>query len=390
MTTSSHPHALAARRAIAAWLGVLFVLVMALITLGGFVRLSGSGLSIPDWPIIHIGESRSLLPPMTDAGWLAVRERFDADQHILREKVAAGVVGIGSLGRDPADMREFKRMFFIEWTHRFVAAILGLVALGCLTTAWRHRHLRRDLGWKLSCIVGLIIFQAILGGFLVKSGTSTHWLFLHLGTAAIILASIVWTLLRAVSGVPPVPTAIQAERRRLRRLTTVTITVVLVQIILGALVAGSRSSGVMGQEAGSFSTSWPLMYGHFIPPDLWNSQNSLTWNLLDNPTLHQWLHRWFAAIVLIYLGLVFWRARPLALGDRTRFALQATATLIGVQVVLGLANVFLEVPVVVALAHLVVANLIVATLTMTLHDVRYELPEAGTHPISAPDQWAAV
>lgn len=286
-------------------------------------------------------------------------------------------------------MPEFKRMFFIEWSHRFVAALLGLVALGCLTTAWRNRHLRRDLGWKLSGIVALILFQVGLGGFLVKSGTSTHWLFFHLGTAGVILSCIVWTLLRAVSATPRVPVPVQHQRKRLRRLLKVTMIVVLMQIILGALVAGSRSTVVAGQGVvDSFSSTWPLMYGQFIPPYLWNTHHSLLSNLLDNPTLHQWLHRWFAAVVLIHLGLVFWRARNLELGGRTRFGLQAAGSLIGVQVLLGLANVFLGAPVIIALGHLVTANLILATLTLTLHDVGYELADVDTQGALASEQWA--
>ena len=44
---------------VASWLGVLFVMLFALNTIGGWVRLSGSGVAIPQWPIIN----GSLLPP---------------------------------------------------------------------------------------------------------------------------------------------------------------------------------------------------------------------------------------------------------------------------------------------------------------------------------------
>lgn len=384
MATSLPPSAEAASRSIATWLGGLFVLLLVLISVGGFVRLTGSGLSIPDWPIIHIGDSWSLLPPMSDSGWQAVRERFDADQDHLQARAAAGAIGLGSLGVDPGSMAEFKRMFLIEWAHRFVAGLLGLVALGCLTVALRHRTLRRRLAPPLGGIVALIIFQAILGGLLVKSGTSTHWLFLHLGTAALILSCIVWSLLRATAeGAPTVPAAELAGRGKLRRLTLVTTVTVWVQIVLGALVAGSRTTGNMGHGAENLSTTWPQMYGHFVPPDLWVAANSVSWNLLDNPVLHQWIHRWFAAIVLLHLVLVFWRARHATLGVRTRLGLQVTATFMGIQIMLGLANVFLGAPLLVALGHLVMANLILASLVMTLHDLRFEpaeSPQAVTVP----------
>ena len=51
-----------ARRAIRAWLIVIFVMVAAMIALGGATRLTGSGLSIVEWKPIT-----GALPPMDQA-----------------------------------------------------------------------------------------------------------------------------------------------------------------------------------------------------------------------------------------------------------------------------------------------------------------------------------
>ena len=50
------------------WFIILSQLVVLLVIIGGTVRLSGSGLSIPEWPIIN----GSLLPPVTESQWEAV------------------------------------------------------------------------------------------------------------------------------------------------------------------------------------------------------------------------------------------------------------------------------------------------------------------------------
>jgi heme a synthase len=109
-----------------------------------------------------------------------------------------------------------------------------------------------------------------------------------------------------------------------------------------------------------------------VPPDLWVSANGLPWNLLDNFVLHQWTHRWFAFLVLLHLGLVFWRARLTPIGQRANLALQVAATFLGIQIILGLANVYLGAPVLVALGHLLTANLILVSLVLVIHDLRYE------------------
>lgn len=367
--------AAAASRSVATWLGGLFVLLMALIAIGGYVRLSGSGLSIPDWPVIKVGESWSLLPPFNEADWVAVRERYDVDQQILKDKVASGALGMGSLGQEATSMAVFKRMFLVEWTHRFVAGLLGLVALACLVVSLRHRTLRTHLAPLTAIIVGMIVFQAALGGILVKSGTATHWLFLHLGMAACILGVIVWSLLRSIgSFTERVDSAVATARARLTRLTVATLAVLWIQLVLGALVAGSRRTGYLGRGSENLSTEWPTMAGRFIPEGLWSDQG-LAWNLLDNAILHQWVHRWFAFVVLLHLILVFVRARKTEMGVRGRLGLQLAATLLGVQIILGLANVFLAAPVFIALGHLVIANLIIASLVLVIHDLRHEPDE---------------
>lgn len=357
------------RAAVASWLGALFALLLLVIAVGGYVRLSGSGLSIPDWPLIRVGERWTLLPPTSEADWLAVRERYDADQQALIEKARRGAVGLGSLGAYAHDLPTFQRMFLVEWSHRLVAALFGMVAVACLLVVLRDGTLRRRVGVLFGTTCGLVVAQALIGGVLVKSGTSTHWLFVHLGNAALILSLITLTILRLLSPEAPLADDLRRRRTPLRRTLTAAVALVWVQIVLGALVAGSRSSGYDNTH---FVTTWPLMHDRVVPHHLWDSFRPVAWNLLDNALLHQWVHRWFAWLPVGAVLVALWLSRRADPGPRLRLALRAAATFIAAQVVLGLANVFLAHPVLVALAHLVLAMFVLVTVVMARFDAAHE------------------
>lgn len=378
------PRADSARASVASWLSALFVLLLLVISVGGYVRLSGSGLSIPDWPLIRIGDSWSLLPPMNEAGWEAVRLRYDADQAELQRAARGGAIGMGSFGAYAHDAPTFKRLFLVEWCHRLAAAVVGLVAAACLVVVLRHPTLRERVGRLFGIACGLIVAQALIGGVLVKSGTATHWLFVHLGTAAIILSLIVWTILALVGERAAVAPALAAARRPLRRALHVAAAVVWIQIVLGALVAGSRTSGHDHQDASQFVSTWPLMMGKLVPNYLWDSGRPIAWNLLDNALLHQWIHRWFAALVVVALLVAFAAARGAQVSPRLRLSLKVAAAFLGAQIVLGLGNVFLTHPILVSLAHLVMAMFLLVALVMAMFDARYEPLPAETAIAPAP------
>ncbi len=366
---------------VASWLSVLFVLLLATICVGGYVRLSESGLSIATWPFVN----GSFLPPLSDAGWIELKAAFVADQERLREAARNGATGIGSLGRVPEDMGVFQHMVLIEWAHRMVATIVGLVAAGCLSVTLRHAETRRRAGVLMATTSALIIAQAIVGGLLVHSGTATHWLFVHLGTAALILALIVWTILRLVAPDEVVAPATKRARRGLRVIAWTAAAVTWLQIMLGALVAGSRGSDRDALAGNDFSSEWPLMAGRLIP-DLWVEQRPLAWNLLDNAFLHQWVHRWFALLVVLAIVALIVVALRTPTGPRLRLGLRVIGTFLFAQVILGLANVTLTHPTLVSLSHLVMGMFLLAGLILVAHDAMREPADL----VIAPDESKAV
>ncbi len=51
-------------RAIAAWLYVVAVMIVAIVVVGGITRLTESGLSITEWKPLS-----GVIPPLNDAQW---------------------------------------------------------------------------------------------------------------------------------------------------------------------------------------------------------------------------------------------------------------------------------------------------------------------------------
>jgi cytochrome c oxidase assembly protein subunit 15 len=357
------------RASVASWLGVLLVMLFTLNTIGGWVRLSGAGVAIPQWPVVN----GSLLPPLSEQGWNEVKAAYDADQARLLERVRHGELSAGNLGRSPRDLVEFQGMFLTEWSHRLFSALVGVMAAGCLTIVMRARDLRRLIGVPMGAAGVLILLQAALGGLIIAEGTNTHWLFLHQGNAAAIMALVLISTLRLLhAGVPPLGAAERRRRRLLIPLATAALAVAWLQLVAGGLVAGSRN--------GSSFQEWPLG----AAGRLWIAGHGWQWNLIDNAWLHQWLHRWLAwtlVAALAGLTLVSWRmAMPL----RYRLALRVALTFLGVQALLGVANVLTGITPAVSLAHQFMGMCLVMSLVLAWFDAQHEsrLAEAGqdAHP----------
>jgi cytochrome c oxidase assembly protein subunit 15 len=349
-----------ARAGVAAWLGLLFCLVFTLNTAGGWVRLSGSGVAIPHWPVIELGNGWTLLPPFSDQGWQEMYGQFNEHQARLQARVEAGELTTANLGRQPRDHDEFRTMFLTEWSHRFLAAVTGLVAAGVIVTALRRRELRTVAGVPLSIAGVLIVAQAVLGGLLVSQGTNTHWLFLHQGNAGLIMAAILWAILRLLADGRPAVNG----RQGLRWLVGAAMVAIWFQLVLGALVAGSRHNA-QGEVQLSLSAL----------PHLWESRRGLSWNLLDNGWLHLWIHRWWAWTLSVLLAASFVVASRTPMGLRGRLALQVSATFLVLQLVFGFASAALGALPFLALGHQALGMCLLLSVVLAWHDTRFEPTE---------------
>ncbi|WP_022835764.1 COX15/CtaA family protein [Salisaeta longa] len=123
-----------------------------------------------------------------------------------------------------------------EHGHRLLGALVGFLTL--VLTAWTW--LREERGWvkKLSAaVLGLVIFQGILGGLRVTENSLTLAA-IHASTAQIFFGSLVglavFTSDAWMRRTPLIPAT--ASRTTLRRLTIAATGTLLLQIVLGAML----------------------------------------------------------------------------------------------------------------------------------------------------------
>ena len=320
-TPVSVDHARAVRR----WLLAVAAMIFLTLVVGGATRLTESGLSITEWKPVA-----GVLPPLTEAGWQAEFQAYQAiPQYQERNRGMS--------------LDEFKVIYWWEWTHRLLARSTGAVfLLPFLYFLWRGRVPPR-LQVRLWTIFGAGAALGVVGWWMVSSGlagsgrvsVSQYRLAFHLALAAAIYAAVLWT---AQQTAPQRPVEASA---RLAVTALAIAALVLLQIYLGALVAGT--------QAGWVYNTWPLIDGAFVPSATQLLPISPAWrNLFENALTIQFDHR-----VLAYL---IWLLAMLHAFDawRTGRAAAGAAILFGVvtlQAALGIVTLLEQSALPLALAH---------------------------------------
>lgn len=313
-------------RSVVYWLYCCALMVFAIIVIGGLTRLTRSGLSIVEWlPLVGI------LPPLSQSDWEASFASYRATPEFR-------LVNFG------IDLEGFKRIFWLEYVHRLLGRLTGLVfLLPLLWFLWRGQ-VRGAIAWRLGAIFLLGALQGGMGWYMVKSGlvddprVSQFRLTAHLGLAFVILAAQLWTALDLrARPAGPEPTARRVSG--LSRLSVLVAATIFLMVLSGGMVAGIR--------AGYAYNTFPLMNGQVVPAEILMLE---PWyqNFFYNMATVQFVHRTIAWLLMLLVPLLWWRTRRLPGVRRLRHVLLGV---LAVQVVLGIATLLLGVPVPLAAAH---------------------------------------
>lgn len=323
---------------IARWLVAVAALVVVMIVVGGITRLTESGLSITEWKPIT-----GALPPLNQSDWL---REFALYQQTTEYQTVNRSMSLG----------EFKSIYFWEWFHRLLGRLIGVVfALPLIWFALR-RAIPRGYGWRLVALLALGALQGAIGWWMVKSGlvgrvdVSHYRLAVHLMAAFFILGGLLWTAadLRALVRNPA------ARPARLTGFAALVLAIFALQLLWGALTAGL--------DAGHASADWPAMSaGGFLPSIALSGPGAF----VDNPAWVQFIHRWWAWVAAVALVVLAIRA----MRTDARAAPIALKILLVLQIVLGIATVLTGVSITVAVAHQLVAALMVCVATLCAHRV---------------------
>ncbi|MBU9697047.1 COX15/CtaA family protein [Rhodobacteraceae bacterium HSP-20] len=351
-----------ARRGIRLWLVVLFLMVAAMIVVGGMTRLTDSGLSITEWRPVT-----GAIPPLDQATWEAEFEKYRAiPEYQLQNKGMS--------------LEEFKVIYWWEWGHRQLGRAIGLVwfvgFFGFLV-AWQI-----PAGWtgRLLGLGALGGLQGAIGWWMVSSGltgtmldVASYRLATHLGLAFVILGLIAWYVFLLGRSEAELMQARRGREAKLFSMSTGLMHFAFLQILLGALVAGI--------DAGRAFPTWPDMNGSFFPADAFyvpdgNGGSLPVWHaFFENPGLVQFMHR-MSGYLLFVFGVVVWlRGRRSAHGA-TRAAFHAVLAMMVAQMALGIAAVLTAAHVHVAITHQVGAVILWVLIIRARHLAGY--PVAGS------------
>jgi len=198
-----------------------------LVVLGAVVRITGSGMGCGDhWPLCN----GHLFPPLSDIPTV------------------------------------------IEWSHRLLAAVVSVIVVGLALVGWKGAgSLEPGARAAAYTAVALLFVQVLLGAVTVKTGLTPVLVILHLGTAMLLLATLI-----AAARAPWLPTPG----------SWIPLSVAFITVLFGAATA---NLGAMASCGG-----FPLCNGQLIP-----TAGPLAW-------VH-WIHRLLAYSLAGYL--IWWMTR---------------------------------------------------------------------------------
>ncbi len=291
---------------------------LALIAVGVYVRTTGSGLGCPDWPTCHGG----FVPP--------------GDRHAI-----------------------------IEFSHRFVAALVGLLVVSTAVMAWRFFRHAPVVLWAALITVPLVGLQGGLGALTVERELPPEIVATHLLLAMLILTFLAIVALGMQIEVQGGPGSGQRQAG-LRIAHRAAAAIVLFAVVVWV-------GGYMGESGASTACEgWPACNGGILPGN-------------DDQQITHMAHRYLAAALVVPLAAAVtaaWQAR-----GALPWAAAAAGTLAAIyaaQVTVGAFNVWYTFPDALTVSHTVLASALWLTLS-GVGVIGFYQParERGREPLSA-------
>ena len=329
---------------------VTLFLTFDLIMFGAFTRLTDSGLGCPDWPGCY-----------GHANPLQAHAHISAAEALL----PGGPVTVAKA--------------WIEMIHRYLAMAVGVLIIALVVTAWRQwrKSGRRDqkfAPWLPSVLLVFVCLQGAFGAWTVTMKLQPIIVTTHLLLGLGLLALLTWFGVRQND-----PLAQRAPAPKLAQAAALGLLLLTIQIALGGWVSTNY--------AALACTDFPLCHGTLVP-HMDFANGFAAWRELGKTadgeylpfpalTAIHWTHRSFAFVVIAYLLWLGWRALGV---DHLRRVARWLLAALALQLATGLATVFLNWPLAIAVAHNGGAALLVLLLVMLNYKTRY-LPGQASQPV---------
>lgn len=311
---------------IARWLFLCCFMVFLIIIVGGFTRLTDSGLSITQWKPIT-----GIIPPFSSSQWQEAFEKYQESPEYKEYNYDMSI-------------SDFKFIFLVEFIHRFIARLIALIYLIPLIYCYFRYHIEQNDKKIYLLILSLFGLEGFIGWYMVKSGlvniphVSHFRLALHLMLAVLIYTLLFWQLMKNSFDILLIDR--KKNLRSLQRLCFFTVILLFGQVFVGALVAGL--------DAGKVYNTFPLMGHSMVPPEV-NLLNCTVHDLYD-PIFLQFIHRCYAYILSFIIIILVISCINVGNKKLSKIAYFLMFAII-LQFALGIITILYNVPLVVALLH---------------------------------------
>ncbi|MFW2372234.1 MAG: COX15/CtaA family protein [Gammaproteobacteria bacterium] len=310
------------------------ILALFVIILGAYVRLSDAGLGCPDWP----GCYGQITAP-------------DDAEEISKARLIYPNATIDS-------SKAWKEML-----HRYFASALGLMILIMAFIAWKHRKQKTQALYLPLLLVGLVIFQGLLGMWTVTLLLKPAIVTLHLLAGLLTLSLLFWLVLTQ-GKVWKKQTNTITSTSSLTRWAQISLVVLVIQIFLGGWTSTNY--------AALYCTDFPTCQGQWIPDTDFSEafsffrQTDINYEggVLSNRagvTVH-FMHRVGALVTFILVAGLTISLLIKSDNSRVKKTSVVILLLLVTQVSLGVANVLLLLPIPVAVSHNAVAALLLLSM----------------------------
>ena len=310
------------------WLLSLTLSICAIILIGGYTRISDSGLSITEWlPIAGV------MYPLSEAQWQVEFSKYQKIDEFM-------------LVNSAMTLNEFKFIYFWEWFHRIFARFIGILYLVPLVYFLIDKRIDKEYLIRILCVGILLGVQAFIGWYMVKSGlvgrvdVSQYRLAMHLSMAFIILGITFQTFLGV--SIKHVDNKNFFYKTNSEIAFLFLIVSIFLQIAYGAFVSGTHS--------GLLFNTWPMYNGNFFPI-IENNILSGFINFFETEEYIIFVHRSFAFILLLlvfYINYVFYKKNN---NISKSYLLVIFNLAFILQIALGVLMTFQNIPWHLALAH---------------------------------------
>lgn len=285
-----------------------------LIMVGGIVRAAGAGLGCPDWPKCY----GLWIPPMHVSD---LPSGFDVDS-----------------------FNAFKT--WTEYVNRLIGVLVGFFIAANFLTSLRYRRSKPSVTISSLLALILVLFQAWLGGQVVRSGLASGMITLHMLLAMIIVGVLLYASFKSKENFVELQMS-QKSKQRFLQLGIGIGVLSIIQMVLGTQVRESIDVVKVGMSLTDRS--------------LWIEQLGIVYKI----------HRSFSWLLLITIALLFYRVYRFSkdqsearYSGKKGFILLGYAIPIGVmsQVMIGIGLQWLDMPGVLQVLHLLGVALLLSVI----------------------------